>query len=88
MQWYGPGHGGEIIEKDDQVLVLVVLVSWEGLNVRVNKLKGVLCAHGCRREGALRLFAFSATWTDLRFGWNREIRKSGCMLLCLFGNFF
>ena len=88
MQWYGPSHGGEIIQEYNKVLVLVVQVGWEGLDVHMDKLKGMFSTHRGWREGSLRLFAFSATQTDGRVLWDCKIGKSRGMLLGLPDNLF
>ena len=89
MQRDGPSHRGEIINKDDQVLVPVVSLSRVGLNVHVNKLKGMFSMHRSQGEEVLRLFSFSTVRTDTgNVIGNSEIWESGHMLLCLLNNLF
>ena len=54
----------------------------------MDKLKGTFSVYGGRREGMLKLFAFSATWTDGRVLQDCEIQKSRGMLLGLPDDFF
>ena len=54
----------------------------------MDKLKGAFSVYGGWREGTLRLFAFSATWTDSSVFQDCEIQKSGGMLLGLPENLF
>ena len=88
MQRYGPSHRGKIIQEDDQVFVLVIQFGWKGLNVCVNKLKGVFSMHGRWRKGSLRLLAFSATRTNVRVFQDCELQKSRGMLLGLPNDLF